>query len=348
MAQSHSQSNKRLLLIRLSSLGDLVHTLPVIPALRSSFPDARIDWLVDRRWFPLMNLVTGIDEVIPLDRSLSGYLACARRLRHARYSCGVDFQGLYRSALLLSLSRAQRRIGRDRNAAREPAAAWFYTDRVIPTGQHVADMNMSLALCAGAAQPTEMQFPLRVPKSETRQIRAKLLEQGIDAYFVMSPGGGWKSKCWPPERYGTLCSALWRRHGLRAVINLGPREENLGADIVRASAPARPHALSPELPELAALLADARVVVGADTGPVHLAAAMGTPVVALFGPTDPARNRPLPHALVLRNVSSETIVYERGDYDRADDYSPAMLSLSVDQVLTAVALELVAQHGISP
>ncbi len=345
MTQSPPQSTERFLLVRLSSLGDLVHTLPVIPALRSSFPNARIDWLVDRRWFPLIKLVDGIDEVIPLDRSFSGYLACARRLRQAHYSCAVDFQGLYRSAVLVRLSGVEHRIGRDRSAAREPGAARFYTDRVIPTGQHVADMNSSLAMRAGAVPQAEMQFPLHVPQNEAQRVRERLREKGIDAYVVVSPGGGWKSKCWPPDRYGTLCSALWRRHGVHAVINVGPGEEDLGASVVRASTPAKPLALRPQLAELPALLAGARLVIGGDTGPLHLAAALGSRVVALFGPTDPARNRPLPGGTVLRNLSSDTIAYERGDYNRADDYSPAILSLSIDQVLTAVELELTVEHG---
>ncbi len=250
MPQSLPQSSERFLLVRLSSLGDLVHTLPVISALRSTFPRARLDWLVDRRWFPLMQLVTGIDEVIPLDRSVSGYVRCARRLRQARYSCAIDFQGLYRSALLVWLSHAERRVGRDRSAAREPGAAWFYTEPVIPTGQHVAEMNMSLAVGAGAQQPPEMDFPLSIPDAESGRLRKTLVEEGIDAYVVVTPGGGWRSKCWPPERYAALCSELWRKHGLRAVINVGPREENLSAEIVRASSPAVLLVVSPQLAEL--------------------------------------------------------------------------------------------------
>src|SRR5258708_6340471 len=137
-----TQTAERFLVVRLSSLGDLVHTIPAVAALRASFPDARIDWLVDRRWWPLIHLVDGLDDVIPLDRSISGQLGCVRTLRGERYTCAVDFQGLYRSALLTGLSGARRRIGRAREAAREAGAAWFYTDRVVPAGRHVAEMNL--------------------------------------------------------------------------------------------------------------------------------------------------------------------------------------------------------------
>src|SRR5580692_10065293 len=117
------------LVVRLSSLGDVVHTLPAFAALRESFPLARIDWVVDQRWLGLAKMVTGIDELIPLTRSPAGVLACIRRLRSAHYSCVVDFQGLYRSAVLARSSGAPRIIGFERTAAREPGASFFYTER---------------------------------------------------------------------------------------------------------------------------------------------------------------------------------------------------------------------------
>jgi lipopolysaccharide heptosyltransferase I len=335
-----SESTERFLVVRLSSLGDLVHTLPAFAALRSSFPHARIDWLVDRRWSSLLELVPGIDEVIALGRSVRAHIACIRRLRRARYAYAVDFQGRYKSAMLAWLSGAEHRIGRDRKAAREPGADWFYTEPVNPTGRHIAEMNVSLALRAGAQPPAELQFPLRVPENEARQLREKLSREGINAYIVVSPGGGWKSKRWPSERYGALCAELWRLHGLRAVVNVAPGEEGLARGVVNAAGPAKPLVVCPSLPELVALVAGTRLVVAADTGPLHLAAALGTRVVGLFGSTDPARNSPLPQGVVVQNVSSKPPIYKRGDYVRGRVYSPAMLSLTVDQVLAAVEREI--------
>jgi ADP-heptose:LPS heptosyltransferase len=257
----------------------------------------------------------------------------------------VDFQGLYRSAVLTWLSGARRRIGRDRTTVRQPGAERFYREHVVASGRHIAEMSVSLAVCAGGRQQAEMQFPLRVPAEETQRVRQKLLEEGIRAYVVMSPGGGWTSKRWPPERFGALCAELWRRHALRAVINVSPREKGLAEDLLRATgtdvpATARPMVVCPALPELAALLAGASLVIGGDTGPVHLAAALGTRVVALFGSTDPARNGPLPRGLVVQNVSIEPRHYERGDYERGRKHSPAMLSITVDQVLAAIEQEM--------
>jgi lipopolysaccharide heptosyltransferase I len=323
------------LVVRLGSLGDLVHALPAVGALRASFPEARIDWVVERKWSPLLDLAVGIDEVIPLDRTFAGFVACTRRLRNARYACAIDLQGLYKSAVLAWLSGSPRRVGFDGSAARESGAAWFYTDRVRPAGRHVAEMNLNLAERAGAKAESALRFPLCVPEEEMSRMQDRLAAELVTSYFVVSPGGGWKSKCWPPERYGALCAELWRQYDLRAVVNAGPGEESLADAVVAAARPAAPVVLRPSLKELAALLAGAKLMVAADTGPLHLAAALGTPVVALFGPTDPARNGPRPSGIVLRNASAEATTYKRGDF-----YSPAMLSLAVDQVLAAAAKQM--------
>lgn len=326
----------RLLAVRLSSLGDVVHTIPVVPALRSAFPEAQLDWLVDERWAPLVKLVGGVDNVITLRPSVFGYLECMKQVRRAGYSCVVDFQGIYRSAVLAWASGAARRVGRDRNSARESGASRFYTDRVIPTGEHVAEMSLSLAVRAGAQLPTEMQFPIQVPAAESSHVKETLRRQGIENYVVVSPGGGWKSKCWPAERFGALCAEIWRRRGIRSVINLAPGEEELGKAVVASSLEAKPIVYCPGLRELVALLSQALVVVGGDTGPLHLAAALGRQVVALFGSTNASRNGPLPRGVVVQNHSAEPPNYRRGDYARGRSYSPEMLSITVDQVFAAV------------
>ena len=336
-----TDTSQRFLVVRLSSLGDLVHTVPAVAALRGSFPAATIDWVVDQRWSPLVEMVTVINETIPLGRSIPDVLSCIRRLRSARYTCALDLQGRYRSAVLSWLSGAPRRIGRDRQATREPGATLFYTDRVMPTGRHIVDMTVDLAAAAGAQPQPEPQFPLRVPEGELRAVRETLLREGISGeYVVISPGGGWKSKCWPPDRFGALSAALLQRDNLRSVVNVAPGEEDLAREIVSAAGVANPPVVSLSIPALAALLAQARLVVAGDTGPLHLAAALGTRVVGLFGATDPERNGPLPRGVVVQNISSQPPDYLRGDYVRLDAYSAAMLSLSVEQVLAVVEQEI--------
>lgn len=336
---------KRFLIVRLSSLGDLVHTIPAAAALRSSFPAARIDWVVDDRWSEVIDLVVGVDHIVRLKRSLAGQLDCICQLRAAHYDCAIDLQGRYRSAALCWLSGAKQRIGRDRKATREPGAALFYTDRVFPTGRHVVDMNFDLIRLAGVKSPAESPFPLRVPENNILQVREKLSREGLDRYVLVSPGGGWKSKRWPAERYGTLCAELWRLHGMRAIVNVGPGEEEIARSLTNSSGASKPLVVFPSLFELAALLMEARLVIAADTGPLHLGAALGTRVVALFGATDPERNGPLPHGVVVQNAAFEPPAYMRGDYvrgdyNRAGGYSPAMLSLSVEQVLATVEQEI--------
>ena len=327
MPQAGEQS---FLIVRLGSLGDLVHTLPAVAALRAGFPHARLDWVVEQKWSSLVELVTVVDNVIPWRRGIFNFLTGVGGLRERKYSCAIDFQGLYKSALLARCSGAPRRIGFAAAFARESGASRFYSKRVIPDGRHVAELNLSLAVAGGASRTVLMAYPLRQPEQSTA-LRELLDRESLGAYLVVSPGGGWRSKCWPPERYGALCADLWRRHSIRAVVNAGPGEEELGRRVIAAAGPAKPVLFSPSLRDLAALLGRARVVVGADTGPMQLAAALGTPVVALFGPTDPARNGPIPKGVVLRNASGYETTYKRDD-----SHAPSMLALSVEQVTAAV------------
>src|SRR3954470_22016865 len=199
------QDNQRFLIIRLGSLGDLVHTLPGVAALRASFPNALIDWVVQRKWSPLIALASGIDHVIPLNRGFSASLRCISDLRRNGYSCAIDFQGLYKSAVLGWFSGARRRIGLESRFARESGSALFYTDRVIPQGQHVIERSLTLAAAAGAKWPDSLNFLLPAPPQEKTSVGEMLAREGVGDFCVISPGGGWKSKCWPPERYGALC-----------------------------------------------------------------------------------------------------------------------------------------------
>ena len=323
---------ERFLVVRLTALGDILHTVPAVAALRNARKRARIDWVVERKWAPVLEGSPAIDEVIPFDRrSVMRSMDCLRRLRQNNYTCAIDFQGLYKSSVIALLSGAPRRIGFDRGWAREGGAALLYTERVTPAGRHVAELNYSLAEHAGASRPRTPEYSLRVPVGGAASVRARLGELGIAAYIVVGPGGSWRAKCWPPERYGEFCREFEKRNDLRVVVVYGPGEESLAKEVCSAAAPARPVAIRTTIEELMGLLAHARCVIAADSGPLHLAAALGTPVVGLFGPTDPARNGPfVPGAVILSQAKPEEISYKR----RAS-YSPAMLRISVKQVVEA-------------
>src|ERR1700688_5088176 len=167
-----SRDEERFLVVRLTALGDILHTVPAVAALRVAHASAKIDWVVERKWAPVLEGSPAIDEVIPFDRrSLWGAIECVQRLRENRYTCAIDFQGLYKSSVLAALSGAARRIGFDRAWASEDGAAMFYTERVVPTGRHVAELNYSLAEQAGASRPATPEYPLRVPAGGAASIR---------------------------------------------------------------------------------------------------------------------------------------------------------------------------------
>lgn len=328
--------DERFLIIRLSSLGDIVLTAPAAAMLRGSFPNARIDWLVDRRWSELFTGSTGFDEIIELGRSAgSSFVAIARRIRAARYTCVLDFQGLYKSALFSFLSRAPRRIGLARGFAREGGATLFYTEPIVPPRGHIADQNRALARAAGAGvQPFPSGFPrVTIPPAD---VARRVVACGPKEFLVINPGGGWGSKCWPAERYGALCRGLTTRYGLRAVVNYGPGERSLADSVARAASPVGVALFCGAISELTSLLAAAKLVIAGDTGPLHLAVAIGTPVVGLYGATDFVRNGPYnPNDIVVCNERFEGMMH-----DRKPSPAASMLSITVEQVIEAVARRL--------
>jgi lipopolysaccharide heptosyltransferase I len=329
-------SESRFLIVRLGSLGDLIFTLPAVAALREAYPEARIEWVVDRHWYPLLERNPVLDDVVILDRSAGSFAFVAWRLRTARYTCAIDFQGLYKSAALVRFSGAPERIGYSARFARESAAVLAYTRRITPSGKHMIEQNLSLVTALGARN-TPIRFPLRVrPEAEAR-LAEKLAAQGVGEYFVLSPGGGWRSKCWPAERYGVLHRELARRTGWRGVVSYGPGERDLADAVKQAAGEPAPAIVDADVAQLMPLVRGAKLVVAGDSGPLHLASAFGTHVVGLYGPTPPERNGPFGERdIVVRNAGAETT------FRRGNDYSPAMLSITVEQVLEAVERRLEA------
>jgi heptosyltransferase-1 len=327
----------RFLLVRLGSLGDVIHALPAASALRDAFPAARIDWLIEPKWRRLLEANPDLTEIISLEKkTAAGLVATVRKLRAAHYTCAIDFQGLYKSALPVLASGAPRRIGFASSYAREGFASVFYTDKINPRGAHKVDHNFTLAEAAGA-RASAPRFPLTLRPEDEKQVTHELARHNVGDFYVLNPGGGWRSKCWPPERYGELHHRLGVQHHWRAIISFGPGEESLAQELVSAAGTPAPVAVPLGLGPLMALLNRAKFVVSADTGPLHLASALGTPVVGLYGPTDPARNGPYGahnqiQSIVIRNPSKIETTYRRGA-----SYSSPMLSITVDQVADAVA-----------
>jgi lipopolysaccharide heptosyltransferase I len=329
-------SESRFLLVRLGSLGDIVHALPAAAAIRDTFPGARVDWLVDSKWTRLLEGNADLNNIISMEgRSTAAISAAVRQLRAAKYTQAIDFQGLYKSAVLAFASGAPQRIGFQSSYAREGLASVLYTDRLNPRGPHKVDHNLTLAERAGA-QVENPRFSLAVLPGDDERVSRELAAHELQEYFVLNPGGGWRSKCWPAERYGTLHRQLAERYGLRGIVTFGPGEEELAQEIIRAAGEPAPVALPLALGPLMAAMRRAKFVVSADTGPLHLASALGAPVVGLFGPTDPVRNGPYSKEdVVVRNPRFSETTYRRGA-----SYSPSMLSITVEQVFDAVERRL--------
>jgi len=329
---------ERLLLVRLGSLGDIIHTFPAVAALRESFPDSRIVWLTHPRWAFLVKSSDLVSEIWTIEtRKMASLREVIHRLRQNSWSAAIDYQGLWKSAVLPFLGGVTRRIGFSSAMIREFGVPILYSDRVPSSKAHVAEQNGDLSLHAGS-QRGKGRVSLQIPEQDRASVRSQLRRQDLQCYVVLSPGGGWRSKCWPPERFGALARKL-HDVGLRCVINVGPGDEGLAAALVSSGGDSKPLVLGSSLGELMALLRGAACVVGGDTGPLHLAAALDTPVVALFGPTDPVRNGPYyssgeasdgQKAIVLRAAGVRTT------HARDSQTHPSMLAISVDEVFAAV------------
>lgn len=328
------------LVVRLGSLGDIVHTFPAVAALRESFQAARVVWITQPRWKMLVESSGLAAEIETVEtRSLSSVREAILRLRKSRWDAAIDYQGLWKSAALPFLGGVKLRIGFSWQTIREFGVPILYTERVRTSKSHIAEQNGELSQRAGSKR-VAAPVTLQISEQDQAVLSRYLREHGVDRYIVLSPGGGWRSKCWPAERFGALCRKIHESLGLRCVVNIGPGEEDLAAAVGAASGEARPLVYQGSLGQLMALLCGAVCIIGGDTGPLHLAVALGTKTIALFGPTDPARNGPYrgpePTAadicrdIVLRAPNVRT-THKRGS---APDAS--MLAIDVDAVFDAV------------
>ena len=328
-------SEARFLVVRLGSLGDIVHTFPAVAGLRNAFPRAEIIWLTHPRWTNLVASSGLATEIWPVDsRDLANVRETISRIRAQHWNAAIDYQGLWKSAILPFLGGVQKRIGFSSQAIREFGVPILYTERVDPRTSHIADQNGELSLRAGAKTAVG-PVKLQVDETHRQRVCSDLASAGIADYIVLSPGGGWRSKCWPAERFGELCQKIRAELNVRCVINYGPGEEALAASVKSASGNAEPIIYDGELGQLMALLQGAQCIVGGDTGPLHLAIALGTKAVAIFGPTNPARNGPYPpQPFVLRDPDASTT------HKRETETNASLLKISVAQVFDAVQRHL--------
>ncbi len=349
----------RFLIVRLGSMGDVIHTLPAVTALRRRCPNAMLGWVIEERWAELLCALAYprsgprskerplIDKVHTVNtrtwrklllsvQTWEQIAAAVSELRAPRYEVVIDFQGAARSALIARWSNSGTIYGFAQ--PRENVATMLYGRKIIPKGAHIIEQNLSLAE-AVAGQRLDGALT-QFPKDENaeRKIVKWLADSGIGDFVLLNPGAGWGAKQWPVERFGQVAESL-ASHGLGAIVNFGPGEESLAEAVVQASAGSA-KALSCSIAELISLTRRASLFIGGDTGPLHLADALGIPVVAIFGPTNPARNGPFAtRSIILRSPESST------SHSRRKEPDPGILQIKGDEVVSAARTLLRAQHG---
>ena len=332
-------SAERLLVVRVGAMGDVLHALPAVAALRRQRPELEIDWVVDPRWAPLLRAGEApgpvVDRVLLAETKLwskAPLSAEARRsvlglrseLRASGYAVAVDMQGTLRSAVIGRMARPKRLFGYA--DPREAAAAWFYSRRCVRRGEHVVEQGA--ALLGEACDLSLAPVPAELPRESWAENWAEELAAGAHL-CVLAASAGWGAKQWPAERYAELARELGLR-GFRVVVN-APRKDDAIALAVSKGSDGAAEVVVCDVTGLIALLRRAALVVGGDSGPVHLAAMLRVPLVALYGPTDPARNGPWGPGpkRVLRRADSVT------SYKRRPEIDPGLARMGVEEVLEA-------------
>lgn len=338
----------RVLVVRLGAMGDILHALPAVTALRQACPEWFFGWVVEPQWRgllcagdckvrgPEMPLVDRV-HIVPAKqwarkpvsgRTLREIFKIRREIRDAGYDVCIDLQGAVRSAMIAHWARPERLIGEDE--PRERAARWFFGERVPTQGTHVIEQAIEVVnQVAGKLLP---YVPASLPMQEDAENAAAVLPQ---PFVLLNPGAGWGAKRWPVERYAAVARAL-SAAGYGIVVNAGPGEQSIVDDLCRLAG-GFVKVVQSTLTELIAITRRAALVIAGDTGPLHLASALGKPVVAIFGPTDPARNGPFGGSFrVLRHPES------RRDHTRRAEPEAGLLTITPEAV-TEAALELLKE-----
>ena len=310
----------RLLIVKLGSIGDIVHTLPVLAAVRRALPDAHISWAVEQRTAEILRDNPMIDNLIEVDthslrggkvieEMLIGASKQIKNLRQFKFDVAVDFQGLWKSAMIAKLSGAEKRWGFSRAGLREPASKILLTGTVdVPPQINIVRKNLALVAGALHIDVPDVNFEFPIVTSDEHRAEADEIISKIESekFALLNPGGGWVTKLWHAEKYGELADVIWSELGMTPILVSAPREKDLAVRAAAASRSGKLVLAEPSLKGLYELAKHASVFVGSDTGPMHIAVAAGAPVVGLFGPTEWWRNG---------STNPDDICVERGRID---------------------------------
>ena len=339
----------RFLIVRLGALGDIVHAIPVAAALRRAYPAARIDWLVSGKHREILDLVPAINHRLSIkDRSDAEegetLMSAIGSIRRTRYDVAIDLQGLIKSAIIARLSGASTVVGFNGKYSRESMARMFYTNVHDPGGdgmyapsekRHVVDINLGMLNAIGIT-PGPPEFPLAPVSSG---VADSMRAEAGGRYALLNPGAAWPNKRWPAPRLAALAIALRERQHLRSVVLWGPGELDLAQDVVATAAGAAILTPRTSVADIVALARSASVMVSGDTGPTHIAAAVGTPIVGIYGPTRPERNGPwVPDDETVSRAS----ICQCHHLRQCKVERMCLLDIEVDEVLAAVERRLAA------
>lgn len=329
----------RILIVRLGAIGDVIHTLPSLSAIRAGITDCSVGWVVQKGVvYSLLEDCTDIQELYGVDLSSpSGISEAVRTIRDAAFDLSLDFQGLLKSAMIPWLARIPRRVGFSFAALREPASGLLLTDRVeADDTTHIIEKNLTLARFLGVNSAAPYNFPI-ADSAADREFAKKTRDLAGGNYAILNPGGGWQTKLWEAERYGLIADRLWREFGVRSLVTFGPEEGNLASRVTESARTGAAVPVSSTLKQFFALSRGALLFVGPDTGPMHIAAAAGTPIVSLIGSSSARRNGPF---------DARDMVVERDDLEcRVDCYRrrcehTSCMDLPVEAVWAAITRRL--------
>jgi lipopolysaccharide heptosyltransferase I len=331
-----SRNSPRILIVRLSAIGDVIHGVPVLCALRDALPQAFLSWVVEGRAGDLLAGHAALDELVRVPR---GWLKSPhevwrlrRRLHSLRFDMAIDLQCLTKSAIAAWLSGAPRRIGKAGEDGRE-LSRWIHNELVPCGGAHVIEHYLDLLTPLGIESPV-VKFDLRESPADGQMANEFLARSGIavGSFALMNPGAGWPSKIWPAERYGQLASKLAASHGIKCVAVWGATSERPLAEAIVAASDGHAKLAPPtSMTELGALCRRAAIFVGSDTGPMHLAVAVGTPTISLHGPS----RAEWCGAYGPQNIRLQVCYEEGSAFERRKADDSAMRAIEVEMVAAA-------------
>lgn len=348
----------RILIVKLSSIGDIVHTLPTLSAIKKALPEAEISWVVEKRAAGILRDNPILDRLIEVDTKalrdkdlLNGKFKTVRKqfkdLRNSKFDLAIDFQGLFKSASITKLTKAKKSFGFSKRNLREPASRVLLSKTIdVEPKQNIIHKNIELAEKSlqkflnnknFKLDKENLEFPIATNETH-KQEAGKIIEKTGENFAILNPAGGWWTKLWHAEKYGELADRLWNELKIASVISTAPNETDLAEKALKSSKSGKTISATPSLKGFYELTKSAKIYIGGDTAPTHLSVAAKCPTIGIFGPTEWWRNG---------SINPKDIEVGRDDIDcRIDCHRRSCgkwicMDISVKEVFDAVMKRLI-------